>query len=79
MITETGVMIVKDGKGWGVVYDDGRSKTEGWVDMDKAEIHEPKYMIQPTDATYKGSHDEQELKLGKIIKVRRTITIEEIA
>jgi hypothetical protein len=75
MKIETGVMIVKDGLGWGVDVNDGKNYGFGWVSIDDAEIHDPKYLKKPTDATYKGSSDEDELKKGEIVPVTRVTRV----
>lgn len=75
MKTETGVMIMKDGKAWGVVYEDGRSTSYGWMDPEDAPIHDPKYCTKTTDATYQGSHYTKELLMGKLVSVERTTTV----
>jgi len=74
-ITE-GVMVVKDRKGWGIVYEDGRSEEYGWIPMFDAPIHEYEFCEKTTDVTYKGSHHEKELETGELVNVRKTVTIE---
>jgi hypothetical protein len=73
---ETGVMVMKDGKAWGVVYKDGQSTSYGWIDPENAGIHDPRFCTLPTDVTYKNSPDFEELKKGKLVPVRRTTTVE---
>jgi len=40
MLTAAGAMIVRDGKGWGVVNRDGRSTSYGWVSFDDASLYD---------------------------------------
>ena len=76
MKTETGVMIMKNGKAWGITYEDGYSTSYGWMDAESAPIHDPKYCKVPTDVTWQGSHYTEELETGKLVHVRRTTTVE---
>jgi len=76
MKEETGVMVMKGGKAWGVTYEDGRSTSYGWIDPERASIHDPKYCKRPTDVTYKGSYLVDELRSGKIVRVKRTTVVE---
>lgn len=76
MKIEEGVMIVKDGKAWGKTYEDGRETNYGWMNIEDAQIHDPKYCKKVTDVTYKGSHYESELLTGKLVKVRRSTVVE---
>lgn len=75
MKTETGVMVMKDGKGWGIVYEDGRSTAYGWMDPEDADISDPKYCTKTTSVTYEGSHYTEELLTGKLVSVERTTTV----
>jgi hypothetical protein len=68
MKIETGVMVVKDGKGWGSLYGVHVSNHRGWMNLEDAEIYDPKYCKQPTDVTYKKSDYFEELKTGKLAK-----------
>ncbi len=72
---EDGVLIEYNGKYWGTVYKDGHSHARGWVDIDKSELHDGRFLIKPEEATYKGSHETKELQKGRIVKVRKTTTI----
>lgn len=68
---ESGVMIMKDGKAWGVAYSDGQTTAYGWVNPEQAPIHDPKHLVKPTDATWQGSGYADELRKGKIVHVER--------
>jgi hypothetical protein len=71
MKIETGVMIMKDGKGWGLSFEDGHCTCYGWVDVESADIHNPEFLKRPEDATWKGSHEVAELRKGVIVPVQR--------
>ena len=73
--TERGVMLMKDLKAWGVVYEDGRSHEEGWVEPVNAEIYDPKYCKKPSDLTYKNSPYIAELNSGTFAYVERKTTV----
>jgi hypothetical protein len=76
MKIEEGVMVVKDGKGWGIIYEDGRSTEYGWMAVESAPIHDPEYCKKPTDVTYQGSYLIPRLQEGKLVKVVRKTTVE---
>jgi hypothetical protein len=76
MKEESGVMVMKDGKAWGVTYEDGQSTSYGWIEPESAPIHNPKFCKKTTDVTYRGSYLIDELKTGKLVKVKRITTIE---
>ena len=71
MKVETGVMVMKNGKAWGIVYKDGHSTAYGWIAPEDANISDPKYCKQPIDLTYKGSYLEDELRTGRLVAVER--------
>lgn len=73
--TEVGVMVMKNGKAWGLLYDDGRSTSYGWVDPTCAEISDPRFCTKPTDVTYSGSPYEIELSDAEVLKVEREVTV----
>jgi len=75
MKTETGVMIIKNGKAWGVTDEDGWSTSYGWIDIEDAPIHNPKFCKKPSDVTYKGSHMIKEINTGKVVYVERTTKV----
>ena len=75
MKTEKGVMVMKDGKAWGCVYEDGHSTSYGWMDAEIAPIHDPRSCTKPTDVTYVGSHYTAELSKAKLVMVERTTTV----
>jgi len=76
MKIEKGVMVMKDGKAWGVVYQDGRETNYGWVQLEDAPIHDPRFCKRPEDVTYEGSHYTAELRTGKVVNVERRTTVE---
>lgn len=71
MKIERGVMAMKNGKAWGVVYEDGHSTTYGWIDPESAPIHNPKFCTKPTDVTWRDSHYTEELLTGELVMVER--------
>ena len=71
MKIERGVMVMKNGKAWGVVYEDGHSMSYGWIDPESAPIHDPKFCTKPTDVTWQGSHYATELSTGELVMVER--------
>ena len=76
MRVESGVMVMKDGKAWGVTYQDGHSTDYGWVEPEVAPIHDPDYCRKPTDVTYRTSPYRAELSTAKLVKVKRTTTVD---
>lgn len=76
MKVEEGVMLMKDGKGWGIVYQDGHSTSYGWVEPEDAPLHKAEYCKLPTDITYKESPYINEISKGKLIKVVRRTVVE---
>lgn len=75
MKIETGVMVMKDGKAWGIADEDGHSTSYGWIEPEDAPIHNPEYCNRPEDVTYKGSHYIAELKTGAIVHVKRVTKV----
>jgi len=73
--TETGVMVMKDGKAWGTTYEDGYSTSYGWMNPSDAPIHDPKYCTETTDVTYENSPHIKELRTGKLVMVERKTTV----
>ena len=74
MKIEAGVMVMKEGKAWGVVYKDGNSTEYGWIQPEDAPIHNPSYCKKQIDVTYNGSLYVDELLKGKLVHVeRRTV------
>lgn len=71
MKIERGVMVMKNGKAWGVIYEDGHSTAYGWMDPESAPIHNPQYCKKPSDVTYRDSHYTAELNTGELVMVER--------
>ena len=71
MKIEKGVMVMKDGKAWGITYEDGRSTAYGWIAPEDAPIHNPEFCKNPEDVTYKNSYLIPELRTGKLVFVER--------
>jgi hypothetical protein len=74
MKIETGVMILKNGKGWGKTYSDGQCTEYGWMDLESAPIYSPEFCKKTTDVTYRDSPYIDELSSAKLVKaVRKTV------
>jgi hypothetical protein len=72
---EEGVVIEYNGKYWGTVYKDGQYHEYGWVELEKAGIHDPRFLTKPEHTTYNGSHYIKELQKGRLVTIKRTIQI----
>lgn len=75
---EKGVVVEYAGKYWGLAYDDGNNKSYGWVDINNAQISDPRFLTKPEDLTYTNSPYISELQKGKLVNVTRVITITHI-
>lgn len=75
MKIQRGVMVMRNGKAWGITYEDGHSTHYGWMDPEDAEIYDPQYCKAPTNATYPNSHYIPELSLGIVVPVERRIEV----
>lgn len=75
MKTEVGVMLMKDGKAWGIIYQDGHSTCYGWMAPEEAPIHNPKYCKKPTDVTYSEDYNIPEIKKGRLVSVVRETVV----
>lgn len=83
---EWGVMILYKGNNpelknhaWGITWDDGRSRSYGWVPASDstAEISDPRYCTKVTDVTHKeSSYRDELLRNGVLKKVKRFTTVE---
>lgn len=71
MKIERGVMVVKNGMGWGLVYEDGYSTEYGWVQIEDAELHDPEFCKKTTDVTYRNSPYAKELMTAQLVMVER--------
>lgn len=72
---EKGVMVMKNGKAWGIEYEDGHSTAYGWVHPTIAPIRDPKYCKKTTDVTYRGSPYIEELETAQLVMVERKTTV----
>ena len=68
---EKGVMVIKDGKAWGLEYADGQCTSYGWVDLEDAKLYDPEFCKKTTDVTYRNSHYINELSTAKLVAVER--------
>ena len=71
MKIERGVMVMKDGKAWGITYEDGHITSYGWMDPESAPIHKPEFCKNPEDVTWRDSYLIPELKTGELVSVER--------
>ena len=71
MRVEKGVMVLKDGKAWGVKLEDERSTEFGWISPEFAPIHDPEFCKKTTDVTYRDSPYIEELEKGELVQVER--------
>ena len=73
---ERGVMVMKDGKAWGIEYEDGHATVYGWIDPAIAPLSDPQFLRKPSDMTYGNSPYIKELNKGTIRRVTRITTVE---
>lgn len=71
MKIERGVMVMKDGKAWGINQDAYHSISYGWVAPEDALIHSPRFCKEPSDATPGHSYGTNEIETGKLVFVER--------
>lgn len=74
--TETGVMVMKNGKAWGIAYQDGNATGYGWIEPTDAPIHNPRFCKKPTDVTHRTSVYIKDLTDAELVPVTRTTTVE---
>ena len=74
---ERGVMVMKDGKAWGITYKTGRETEYGWLNPadEKAMIYNPDNCKDPTYAGAHGSYYDKELLTAKLVTVERKTTV----
>lgn len=79
MRSETGMMIVKNGKGWGIPFSGNEGdKTHAlrwWVDLSSATIYPPGELKNPVDAIGEGSPLAAEFEGANLVSVERKIVI----
>lgn len=71
MKIERGVMVMKNGKAWGKICEDGNLTAYGWVDAEEAPIHDPNFCKNPTDVDYEGSYNIPELRTAELVLVEK--------
>jgi len=81
MKIETGVMVAKDGSGWGKTYEVGHHISYGWVPLEDAITANPELCKKSTDMEPIGMLSKDgsyinELALGQLVHVKRTTTVE---
>lgn len=75
---EYGVMAMKDGKAWGIVYRNGCHVGHGWVNPaeEGAKLSDPEFCLRPEDMARKGSPEAIELDLHAELKqVTRKVVV----
>ncbi|MEO9497701.1 MAG: hypothetical protein ABJG42_24720 [Vibrio splendidus] len=73
-------VIEKNGKFWGVVYDDGKSTSYGWLDdIEQAGTHNKRYCEKPTDAVWEGDTlGVKELSTARLVTYKVVSRYEEV-
>lgn len=72
MKIEKGVMVMKNGRAWGVEYDDGHCKVYGWLEPETATIYNPVYCKDPIDVLSQDSAYAREMVGAVLVPVVRT-------
>lgn len=75
-IIKEGVVAEFNGKYWGTLYDDGQSRCEDFVSIEKAKIVSKDFCHSPTGMTYSNSPDFTRLFNSKLKNVKITTTYE---
>ena len=76
-----GVVAEYKGRYWGEQYSDGHGTAYNFGSLNNAKISDPKYCTMATDMTWKPTKDRYNseydaLQKAKLLKVKKTITIE---
>lgn len=72
---EKGVMVMLNGKAWGVEYKDAQVTQYGWIDSEFAVIHNPEFCKEPADITYPSDRNIDEINKGRLVKVERIVKV----
>lgn len=72
---KTGVMLVLNGKAWGVNYSDGRETSYGWMEPSIKTLYDPRFYAT-ADRIAGGSHYLNEARKGVVVKATITTTVE---
>jgi hypothetical protein len=72
---EEGLLLMKGDKAWGIVYEDGRSTSYGWMNPADAPLHNPKFCTKPSDVTYDGDYNLPEIRKGRLVPVVRETVV----
>lgn len=74
---EFGFAVLYNGAYWGTVYEDEGEFVMGWVDDPENVkfITTVTYPLDPRNFVWYGSRHRAELAKGKVVKVKRTITL----
>lgn len=71
IVLESGVVLKKNNKFWGVIMEDGQITQHGWTDIKKAKLSDPTYCKRPSDMTYKSDHNIPEMETGSLVQIQR--------
>ena len=79
MSSVTGVLIMKEGLAWGEksISSFAAGIQFGWVEPEVAIIYNAEFVYEPTDVTHMYSPYIEELRKGTLVKVKRTIIVEQ--
>jgi hypothetical protein len=75
-VIKTGVILMKDGKAWLGADTRYESAEDGWGDATLAEPSDPKFCKKPYDLSSPPGHLIDEMNKGKLVSVRKTVSIE---
>ena len=76
-----GVVAEFEGKYWGFQHGDAQYTHNDFGSLENADISDPAYCVKATDKTYNnGSYnpDYEKLSKAKLVRVKKTITIETV-
>jgi hypothetical protein len=72
MKIEKGVMVMKNGRAWGVEYEDDDRIVYGWIDPENATIYNTVYCKDPIDVLSQDSRYAREMVGAVLVPVVRT-------
>jgi len=73
MKIESGVMIMKNGKVWGINYKDASTTLYDWMDIEYGRIYDPERIKTTADITYENTYFNYEIngRNTKLVNVER--------
>jgi hypothetical protein len=76
----TGVVAKKDGKYWGIQYDDGKITEYGYGPIGRAVMNDPEFVKRPEDMTFQSDPAFlEQLRGATLTLVKVTTVYEEVA